>query len=398
MNMDNKGALSGIRVLDLSRVLAGPYCTMMLADMGAEVIKIEMPDIGDDSRAFGPFLNGESGYYMNMNRNKKGVTLNLKGKGRELFLKMVEKADVVIENYRPDVMEKLGLGYEDLKKVNPRIIYGTVSGFGHTGPYSLLPGYDVIGQAMSGLMSTTGWPDGEPTRIGTAMADSLAGLTLTVGVLAALQYRHAAGIGQNVDIGLMDSGIANMQILHPIYLIDKRIPPRIGNRYESNYPTDSFRAKDGSFVIGAANDKLWQALCKVIGQPEIAFDERFLNNKKRVENHELIKPLIEAWTMTRTVAEAVGELSRVGVPAAPIYDIAQVVADPHVAAREMFVEVEHPKAGKTTLTGSPIKLSETKPAVRTPAPLLGQHNAEVYEELLGLTEAELKQLKEEKVI
>jgi len=396
--VEYKGALTGVKVLDLTRVLAGPYCTMMMADMGAEVIKIEIPKTGDDSRAFGPFLNGESGYYMNMNRNKKGITLNLKGKGKDIFLKLVEKADVVVENYRPGVMEKLGLGYEDLKKVNPRIIYGAASGFGHYGPYTQLPGYDAIGQAMSGLMSTTGWPDGEPTRIGTAMADSLAGLTLTIGILAALVYRNTSGTGQKVDVALMDSGIANMQILHPIYLIEKKLPERTGNRYVSNYPTDSFKAKDGNFMISAANDKLWQGVCQVIGKPDIAFDERYVTNKKRVENYKEIKPIIEEWTSTKTVTEAVKALSDAGVPAAPILDIAQVVDDPHTKAREMFVEIEHPKAGKIKVTGSPIKLSDTKPTIRTPSPALGQHNEEIYKGLLGLTDEEINDMKENNVI
>ena len=280
--MKTKGALEGIRILDLSRVLAGPFCTMMLADLGAEVIKIEIPGKGDDSRSFGPFVNGESGYYMNVNRNKAVVTLNLKKpEGRELFLKMVEKADIVVENYRPGVMEKLGLGYDVLKETNPKIIYGAVSGFGHYGPYTQRPGYDVIGQASCGLMSVTGWPDGGPTRVGTAMADSLAGYSLAIGILAALQYRSSTGVGQKVDIGMMDAGIASMQIIYPIYTMGGRLPERIGNRYESNYPTDTFETKDGMMVIGAANDKLWAKLCEVMGKPELAADERYDSNPKR---------------------------------------------------------------------------------------------------------------------
>lgn len=393
--MNEKGALFGLRVLDLTRVLAGPYCTMLLADMGAEVIKIEIPGKGDDSRAFGPFLEGESGYYMNMNRNKKGVTLNLKGRGKDIFLKLAEKADIVVENYRPGVMERLGLGYEDLKKVNPGIIYAAISGFGHSGPYSQRPGYDVIGQAMSGLMSTTGWPGGEPTRVGTAMADSLAGLNATIGILAALRYKDKTGEGQKVDIALMDSGIANMQILHPIYNIDKQIPQRIGNRYESNYPTDSFEAKDGSMVIGAANDKLWQKLCEVMGQPETAFLPEFALNKDRVKNSKDVRVIVEKWVASKTVNEAVDELLAVGVPAAPINDIAQVVNDPHTAAREMFVDIEHPAAGMTKLTGNPIKLSQTKPSIRKPSPLLGQDNEEVFKTLAGLSDEEYDELKEQ---
>lgn len=397
--MKTKGALEGIRILDLSRVLAGPFCTMMLADLGAEVIKIEIPGKGDDSRSFGPFVNGESGYYMNVNRNKAGVTLNLKKpEGRELFLKMVEKADIVVENYRPGVMEKLGLGYDVLKETNPKIIYGAVSGFGHYGPYTQRPGYDVIGQASCGLMSVTGWPDGGPTRVGSAMADSLAGYSLAIGILAALQYRSSTGVGQKVDIGMMDAGIASMQIIYPIYTMGGRLPERIGNRYESNYPTDTFETKDGMMVIGAANDKLWAKLCEVMGKPELAADERYDRNPKRVEHYMEIRPVIQEWTRNYTTKDAVELLLEHGVPASPINDLAQVTEDPHARAREMFVHVKHPVAGDTVLNGSQFKMTETDPLIERPAPLLGQHNEEVYGELLGLSAGQIAQLEEQGIM
>jgi crotonobetainyl-CoA:carnitine CoA-transferase CaiB-like acyl-CoA transferase len=394
--MQYKGALEGVKVLDLTRVLAGPFATMMLADMGAEVIKIEVPKIGDDSRQFGPFLNGESSYYMNLNRNKKGITLNLKGRGKEIFLEMVKKADIVVENYRPGTMEKLGLGYEELKQINPRIVYGAVSGFGHYGPYKDRAGYDIIGQAMSGLMSTTGWPGGEPTRTGTAMSDILAGLSVAIGLLAALRHRDVTGYGQKVDVSLVDSTVASMEIINQIYLVEGRLPQRIGNRYESTYPYDSFKAKDGSLVIGAANDKLWQKLCAIMGQPDLGEKAEFDTNWKRVQRHEEVKILVEAWTITKPVKEIVEALLAAGIPAAPINNIEQVVNDPHIAgAREMFVEVDHPKAGKMKITGSHIKLSETKPCIKTPAPLLGQHNDEVYKDFLGLSADEIAAMKQE---
>ena len=288
---DSRGALSGLRILDLTRVLAGPFCTMMLADMGAEVIKIEQPGKGDDTRHFAPFQNGESAYYMNLNRGKQGVTLDLKGPGREIFLDLVKTADVVVENYRPGTMDKLGLGYETLKAVNPRLVYAAVSGFGDSGPYRLRPGYDIIAQAMGGLMSTTGWPDGEPTRSGTAMADVLAGLSVTIGILAALRHRDHSGEGQKVDVALVDSVVASLEIITQIYLADGRVPERIGNRYESCYPYDSFAARDGSVVIAAANDKLWRLVCRTIEQPALADDERFDTNAKRVQRHAEIKPI-----------------------------------------------------------------------------------------------------------
>jgi formyl-CoA transferase len=395
-----KGALDGIKVLDLTRVLAGPFATMMLADMGAEVIKIEIPGRGDDSRQFGPFKNGESSYYINLNRNKKGITLNLKSeKGKKIFLELVKQADVVMENYRPGTMEKLGLGYEDLKKVNPGLVYGCVSGFGHYGPYKDRAGYDIIGQAMGGLMSTTGWPDGEPTRTGTAMGDVLAGLSVTIGVLSALRYRDVTGIGQKVDVSLVDSVVASLEIINQIYLVDGKIPQRIGNRYESVYPYDSFRAKDGSLVIGCGNDKLWNKLCGIMGTPELATDERYDKNPKRVAKHKEVKEIVEKWTLTKNVDELIDIMLRAGIPCAPINNIEQVVKDPHIAgAREMFVEIEHPKAGNMKITGSHIKLYETKPSVKTPAPLLGEHNDDILKKYLGYDDEEIKALKEKNVI
>jgi crotonobetainyl-CoA:carnitine CoA-transferase CaiB-like acyl-CoA transferase len=394
---NREGALSGLRVIDLTRVLAGPFCTMMLADMGAEVIKVEEPGKGDDSRHFAPFRNGESAYYMNLNRNKKGVTLNLK-KGRDIFIELVKTADVLVENYRPGTMDRLGLGYETLKKINPRLVYGAVSGFGDTGPYRLRPGYDIIGQAMGGLMSTTGWPGGEPTRTGTAMGDVLAGLSVTIGILAALRHRDQTGCGQKVDVALVDSVVASLEVITQIYLTDGHIPERIGNRYESTYPYDSFKANDGDVVVGAANDKLWQLVCQVIEQPDLQNDERFDTNHKRVQRHAEIKPIIEAWTKAHSVDEIVDRMLAAGVPVAPINTIDRLVTDPHIAvAREMFVDVEHPKAGVLKLTGAHIKLTETPPAIRTPSPELGQHNGEVFGSLLGMVSSDIEKLTQDGV-
>jgi crotonobetainyl-CoA:carnitine CoA-transferase CaiB-like acyl-CoA transferase len=389
----SKGLLDGIVVLDLTRVLAGPYCGMLLADMGATVYKIEQPKKGDDSRAFGPFVNGESAYYMNLNRNKMGVTLNLKTpEGKAVFIEMIKKADVVIENYRPGTMEKLGLGYEELKKINPGIVYGCVSGFGHYGPYSQRAGYDIIGQAMGGLMSTTGWPGGAPTRTGTAMGDVLGGLGCTIGVLAAVVNKIKTGEGQKVDVALVDSVVSSLEIITQIYLATGRIPEKIGNRYESAYPYDSFKAQDGDVIIACGNDKLWKLAIGVMNQPELLEDERFATNALRVKNHAELKPIIEAWTVEQNVDDIVESLLDVGVPSSPINTIDRVVKDPHIAgAREMFVEVEHPVAGKTTLTGDHIKFSDKKAGIRTPAPTLGQHNFDVYENFIGLSEEIIKE-------
>lgn len=394
-----KGALTGVKVLDLSRVLAGPYCTMILSDMGAEVIKVEIPGRGDDTRGFPPFKDGKSGYFMNMNRNKKGITLNLK-KGKHVFLELVKKADILIENYRPGTMEKLGLGYEELRKVNPRLVYGCISGFGHYGPYSSRPGYDIVGQAMSGIMSVTGWPDGEATRAGAPVSDTVAGISLTAGVLGALHYAQRTGIGQKVDIALVDSLVSVMQIINQIYLIGGRIPGRMGNAYESTAPYDTFPTKDGRYVvIGVANDKFWKQLCEMMGREELITHPDMAKNGDRVKNRDMIKPIVVEWTLTKTADELVEQLLEAGIPTAPIYDVKQVTEDPHIArAREMFVEVEDPDVGKIQVTNSHIKMTETPTGFRSPAPGLGQHNKEVYGQLLGYSDDQICQMQEEGVI
>ena len=293
--MEHKGLLSGMKVLDLSRVLAAPYCGMMLADLGAEVIKIERPGKGDDARSNFPIVNGESAYYMNLNRNKRGIVLNLKSQaGKEVFRKLVAQSDVVLENYRPGVMDRLGLGYEELRKINPAIIYASVSGFGHYGPYHERAGYDIVGQAISGLMSTTGWPDSAPTRTGTAIADVMGGISCCVGILAAYINRLKTGEGEKVDVALVDSMVSSLEIINIIYLATGKIPQRIGNRYEALYPYDSFQAKDGMLVIGAGNDKLYGLLCDLMGKPELKTDPRFTSNNDRVLHHADLKPIIEA--------------------------------------------------------------------------------------------------------
>lgn len=388
-----KGTLSNLKVLDLSRVLAGPYCSMMLADMGAEVIKLEIQKTGDDSRAFAPMVNGESAYYMNLNRSKKSITLNMKTQeGKKLFLELVKKVDVVLENFRPGTMEKLGLGYEELKKINPGLIYGCVSGFGQYGPYSKRGGYDIIGQAMGGLMSTTGWPGGEPTRTGTAMGDVLAGLSVCIGILAAYICRLQTGIGQKVDVALVDSVVSSLEIINQIYLVTGHIPERIGNRYESCYPYDSFKAKDSSIIIACGNDKLWALLANLMSRPELITDPRFVTNPLRVQNHALIKPIVEEWLKDFEGLDIVDKMLSVGIPAAPIYTIAQVTQDGHIAgAREMFVEVEHPVAGKIRLTGNQIKFSQTPVRIEKPSPLLGADNENIFKGFLGLTDEQYRE-------
>ena len=394
-------ALQDIVVLDLTRVLAGPYCTMMLADFGADVIKIEIPVKGDDTRGMGPFVNGSSLYYANVNRNKKSVTLNLKDpKGKEMFLALVKKADVVVENYRPGVMDRMGLGYEVLKEANERIIYAAVSGFGSYGRCSARPGYDIIAQAYGGLMSITGEPDGDPLRVGTAIGDVLGGMNLTIGILTALHARELSGKGQRVDVALVDSVVSSLETGTQRYFASGKLPRRIGNRYASAYPYDSFKAKDGNFVIGCGNDKLFNLLCtKVLHREDLLTDPRFLSNALRCENHAALKVEVEKWSTTLTKEEAYEAINAAGVPASPINDLYQVSHDPHIVEdREMFIPVKHPVIGDMRVNGNPVKLLDMMPEVRTCAPALGQHNEEIYGQLLGMDKAQLEALEEDHVI
>lgn len=396
--------LEGVKVLDLSRVLAGPYCGMFLADLGADVIKVENPAGGDDSRSMGPFVGeGEyqqSSYFINFNRSKRGITLNLKHpQAQEIFKDLVKQADMVIENYRPGTMEKFGLGYEVLKEINPGIIYGCVSGFGHTGPYSKRAGYDIIGQAMGGLMSTTGWPGGEATRTGTPMGDVLGGLNLAIGLLAALHRKEKTGKGEKIDVALVDSVVSSMANITMIYFAEGRIPDRIGNRYESTYPYDSFAAQDGSVIIGAGNDKLFKLLCDVMEMPELCTDIRFVTIKDRVEHHSELKEIIEAWSSGFKLDEIVHKLTEAGVPSCPVNTLDKVVHEPQIAEyRNMFPTINQTGIGKMQVTNNPQRLTQTVSDPTMPAPLLGEHNEEVFGEWLGYTPDQVAHLMQEGVM
>ena len=397
------GLLEGVVVLDLCRVLAGPYASMIMADMGARVIKVENPNGGDDTRKMGPFFDDartQSAYYVNFNRSKLGITLNLKApEGKAMFLEMVKQADVVLENYRPGTMEKRGLGYDELKKVNPGIIYGAVSGFGHTGPYSRRAGYDIVGQAMGGMMSTTGWPGGAPTRVGTPIGDVLGGLNLAIGVLAALVNKQKTGFGEKVDVALVDSVVSAMENITMIYQTTGRIPQRIGNRYESTYPYDVFPTSDGSAVVAAGNDKLFGILCDVMGQPELKTDPRFISVPDRVANHEVLGELVSAWTSAHTTGEVDEILNEAGCPACPVNTMDLLVKDKQIAeARGMFPEIDQPGIGKMHVTATAQKLTRTSSYPRKAAPGLGEDNVAVYGELLGYDKSKLKELKEKGVI
>jgi CoA:oxalate CoA-transferase len=391
--------LQGVVVLDLSRVLAGPYATMVLADMGADIIKIEPPGAGDDSRAFGPFVGKESAYFMSLNRNKRSMTLNLKEPAAQaLFKQMVKKADVVLENYRPGTMEKFGLGYEDLKPINPKIVYAACSGFGHSGPYSDKPAYDVIVQGMGGIMSITGQEGGEPTRVGASVGDITAGLFTAIGVLTALYHRALTGEGQKVDVGMLDCQLAILENAIARYLVSGVAPVPIGNRHPSITPFEAFKAQDGYIIIAVGNDRLWEKFCNLIDRPDMVSDERFATNPKRTQYQRDLKAILDTVFPAKTVAAWIETLEGAGIPCGPINTVDRIVNDPHIKAREMIVETDHPVAGKIKMAGVPIKLSATPGAVETPAPLLGQHTNEILHQLLGLGEQDVAALRAKGVV
>lgn len=390
------GALSGIRILDLTRVLAGPFCTMLLGDMGAEIIKIEEPGKGDDTRSYPPFLGDYSAYFGNMNRNKKSITLDLKNiAAKDIFKELVKSADVVIENYKPGTMAKLGLSYEVLKEINPQLVFGSISGFGQFGRYKERPGYDIIGQAMGGLMSVSGWPDSPPTRSGTAMGDVLAGLYCCIGILAALKGRDVTGKGQSVDVSLVDSVVSAMETIIQLYLVEKRVPGRIGNRYEFIYPYDTFAASDGWVVIACGNNEVWKRFCKVIDRMELVDLPEYKNNADRVKHHDILNKIVTEWTSKRTVNEIVDLLLANSVPSAPINDVEKLINDPHIAIdREMFVDMPTYDGQEMKVIACPIKFSDTKATVRETAPKLGADTDSILREVLKFDENLIASLKE----
>ena len=377
-------ALEGLRVLDLSRVLAGPFSTMVLGDLGAEIIKIEQPGVGDDSRAFGPFIGEESSYFMSLNRGKKSITLNLKDDAdRAVFIDLVKESDIVVENYRPGTMAKLGFEYEDLKKVNPRIIYAAISGFGHSGPYSTRPAYDMIVQAMGGIMSITGEPGQAPVRVGSSIGD------ITVGILAAVEARHTTGEGQKVDVAMLDCQVAILENAIARYLVNGEVPVPLGSRHPSITPFQAFPTKDYYVIMSAGNDALWAKLCNVMGTPELINDPKFATNRDRNDNVVELSEIISKISVTKTTAEWMDVLEKGGLPVGPINTVDKVVHDPQIEARNMIVEVEHPVAGKMKFAGNPIKLSATPGEVTVPAPTLGQHTDEILKDLLGWSEDQI---------
>jgi crotonobetainyl-CoA:carnitine CoA-transferase CaiB-like acyl-CoA transferase len=375
--------LDDVFVVDLSRILSGPVCTMLLADMGAEVVKVEPPPGGDDSRQWGPpFIGGISTYFLSINRNKKSLGLNLKTEqGRRILWQLIERADVVIENFRPGVLDKLGFGYAAVSKANPRAVYCSISGFGHTGPYRDRPGYDVIAQGESGMMDLTGYPDGPPTKLGASLADIVAGLYAVQGILLALLARHKTGTGQHVDVSLLDGMVSTLTYQALIYLSTGRSPKRMGSRHPSIVPYECFQAKDGYVNIGVTNQKQWDNFCRVLGFPELATDPRFETMKARLTNYGELKPMIERVFSSMTRADVIARLSEVGIPVGPINTVGEIMEDPQIQAREMIVELTHPEYGPLRVLGLPIKLSNTPGVVQNAPPRFGEHNREVLSKL-----------------
>ena len=400
MSERQDGPLAGVKVLDLTRVLAGPYCTMFLGDLGAEVVKIEQPEVGDDTRAWGPpFVGGESAYFLCINRNKKSVTLDLKSnQAVGLLRRLAEGADVLVENFRPGTMERLGLGERELRAVNPRLIYASLSGFGADGPMKDWPGYDLIIQAWGGLMSVTGMPDGEPTKVGVAIVDIVAGLMLGKAILAALFARERTGVGQKLETSLLEAEVACLINAGSNYLVGGVVPGRWGNAHPNIVPYQSFKSRDGYLVIGVASEGIWRRLCQAIGMPGLADDPRFARNPQRVEHRgELIDILTEIF-LQRDTAAWVTLLIDAGVPCAPVQTIDQVFHAPQVIAREMVVEIPHPTAGTLRMAGLPVKFSGTPASIRLAPPLLGQHTAEVLRSWLRLDDSAIDDLKSKGVI
>jgi CoA:oxalate CoA-transferase len=399
-----KRALEGIRVIDLSHVLAAPTTTMFLADLGAEVIHLEPPQ-GDDAREYGPFAGepgkNRSGYFISLNRNKKSLVLNLKSaKGREILRKLIGVSDVIVENFRPSTMKKMGLGWEEIRKINPRIIYAAISGFGHDSPpaYAARASYDMVAQAYSGLMSITGPVGGPPCRVGSSVGDIIAGQQAVIGILAALAHREKTGRGQFYDGSMVDGLFSVLENAVARYTISGKIPGPLGGAHPSITPFEAFRTKDSWIIMAAGNDVLWAKICRILDRDDLIRDPRFANNQLRTENQPELSAILTAELVKKTTAEWSGICEKADIPYSRINNIKEICEDPVIRHRNMLVTVDQPGVGPVRIAGSPIRLSETPGEVRSPAPLLGEHSAEVLREVLGYATERIEALKAEGVI
>ena len=389
------GPLRGIRVLDLTWVLAGPFASMILGDLGAEVIKVERPPYGDVARTTGPIVNGESCYFFSINRGKKSVCLDLKAeRGRELFLRLAGLSDVLMENFTPGTMDKLGLGYDVLQKHNPRLIYSATSGFGQTGPERLRPALDIVVQGMGGVMSITGEPDGPPLRPGLSLGDIAAGLYTAIGVLVALHERERSGQGQMIDVAMLDCQIAILENAFIRYFATGELPKPIGSRHPLATPFQAFPTSDGWIVLALSwgVENQWELFCATIGRVELIDDPRFDTPALRTEHHAELEPILNEAMRQKTTSEWLEEFDAIGLPCGPLNNIAQAAEQPQVVARRMLVEVEHPRIGRLKLPDTPVKLSRTPGGIKGPSPALGQDTYEVLSSLLGLSAEELAEL------
>jgi formyl-CoA transferase len=391
--------LDGIRVVDLSRVLAGPYATMLLADMGAEVIKVEEPGKGDDTRAWPAFAGGESTYFMSVNRGKKSVTLDLKAEaGKAILAKLLAGADVLVENFRPGTLARLGFGWEAVHARNPRLVYCSISGFGESGPEASRPGYDLIVQGESGVMDLTGFPDGPPVKVGNSIADLASGTMASHGIVLALLARERTGEGQKVEIAMLEVMAALLTYQGQGYLTTGKSPRRRGNQHPSIVPYEVFQASDGYLTVGVANNSLWTRFCRALGRPELAADARFDTESKRVERRDVLVPLLEGIFRTAPATDWLARLERAGVPAGKIKSVGEALESEHLRARGAIVTVNHPTAGRMRMVGPPIRLHGTPAEATTPAPLLGEHTDEVLAKLLGYSSEAIAELRASGVV
>ena len=391
-------ALQNIKVVDLTRTLAGPFCTMMLGDMGADVIKIEEPERGDETRSWTPFWNGESTQFVSFNRNKRSLSLNLRApEGLEIVRALAKDADVMIESFRAGALERMGLGYDAIRAINPAIVYASISGYGRTGPLAEKPGYDLIIQAYSGLMDLTGEPDGSPMRVGFSLVDLFTGMMAFGSVVTALYHKQATGQGQRLEAALLDGQVAALSYHATAYLATGNVPQRMGSGHPSLVPYQSFRAADGNFILGVANQGLWERFCAGIGRPDLMADPRFKTNDDRVSHRAECIDTLNQIFQAKTVAQWVEIIEQAGVPCGPINPVDAVVNDPQVNARNMIAQLNHPNVPDLKIPNSPLKLAETPPVINRPPPLLGEHNNEILAEL-GYNDSAIQALQQKNVI
>ena len=393
-------ALEGIRVLDLTRALAGPFCTLMLGDHGADIIKIEIPGSGDDTRHWGPpFIEEESAYFLSINRNKRSLTLNFKEpEAKKIFLEMANEADVVVENFTPGVMSRFGLDYKTVKETNPKIIYCSISGFGQDGPYQNRPAYDQIMQGLSGMMSITGEPDGEPQKVGVAIADIGAGMWSAFAIMAAVFHRDQKGEGQYIDVAMMDAQVAWLTYQAASYFATGQPPTRLGPAHGNLVPYQAFMCKDSKYLnVAVGSERIWERFCQGIHREDLRGNPEYATNADRVRNRASLVPLLQGLFLSRPVADWAEDLHAVSVPCGPINDLADVFADPQLLHRQMYLEMAHPTLGSIKQTGIPIKFSKTPGGLDRPPPLLGEHNGEILREL-GYSGADIQGLTDRSVI